>query len=148
MAMGTKILVAAAALCLLLWFALMGLGVQPLTMDRGTEVIYGEGEDFYSDALVYRKQGNDRFLFLHLPRARPAYRWVSIDFRNTTLTLASPPHTLGSLRYLMKNDDQGTKIGAPGPAAGWYWHFTEQGAAFSGEGFSCKVRRAQRGQGR
>ncbi|MDH4164375.1 MAG: hypothetical protein OEW15_17065 [Nitrospirota bacterium] len=141
---GAKILVAAAILCLILWFALTGLGVQPLAVDRLPEVIYGVGEDFYSDATVYRKLRNDRLLIIHLPRARPENRWVSVDFESMTIAFTGSPRSLGSLKYLLKNDEQGTRISEQESAGSWYWHFTDQGASFSGNDFSCRVRRIQK----
>ena len=144
MTLGAKILISAAVLCLLFWFALIGLGVQPLFADKRTDVVYGEGEEFFSDAAAYRKFRNDHFLILHLPRARSTYRWVSMDFEDMTITLTKSARSLGSFKFRLKNDEKGTILQESGPGGEWFWHFTDQGAAFSGNGFSCRVRRLQK----
>src|SRR5512145_981057 len=96
---GAKILAAMAVLCLVLWFGLTALGVQPLTAVSRADVVYGEGEDFFSDAIVYRKLRNETFLLAHLPHARPSYRWVAVDFDNTAITFTRPPRSLGSWKF-------------------------------------------------
>jgi len=136
-----KILVGAAILCLLIWFGLMVLGVKPLTVHAGADVIYGEGEDFFSDAVAYQKLRNSSFLLVHLPHARPAFRWVAVDFRNRSITLAGPVRKLGSFTYWLKTDGPGEQIADQAPVGAWYWRFTDQVSAFSGNGFSCRVRR-------
>lgn len=145
MTLGAKILVATAILCLALWSALMALGVQPLTAVSRPDIVYGEGEDFFSDAEVFQKVRNDLFLLVHLPHARPAYSWMSVDFENTTITFTVPPRSLGSWKYRLKNDERNDiRIGAQGSEKDWYWHFTEQGAAFSGNGFSFRMRKVEK----
>ena len=45
-------------------------GAQPLASTDALQVIYGEHEDFFADAAVYRKAGGSGTYVLHLPRAR------------------------------------------------------------------------------
>jgi hypothetical protein len=144
MTLGSKILAFAAVLCLLLWAFFIIIGAQPLRESRELQVIYGEQEDFFADAAVYRKVRDDTFFILHLPHARPAYRWWAVDFENLTVLAGSEPRTIGSRKYLLRGDWSGTNIDDREKMGEWYWHFTETGAAFSGDGFSCSVRRIQR----
>lgn len=137
MALGSKILALAAALCLLLWVLFMVTGAQPLQESKALQVIYGEQEDFFGDAAVYRKLGNDTFFILHLPRARPAYRWWTLDFKDLTIAAGGAPRTIGSRYYLLRGDRAGAKL----DDRDWYWHFTAAGAAFAGNGFTGSVRR-------
>jgi hypothetical protein len=141
MTLGAKILTAAAIFCLLLWGAFLALGAQPLKETSSLTVIYGEDEDFYADAAVYRKVRNDTLFLIHLPRARPAYRWWTVDFKNMTIIAGKAPRSLGSRKYLLRGDRGGTKIDDKQIMGDWYWHFTENGAAFSGNGFMCTMRK-------
>jgi hypothetical protein len=141
MTLGSKILVFAAVLCLLLWALFIITGAQPLQESKALQVIYGVQEDFFADAAVYRKVRNDTFFILYLPHARPAYRWWTVDFRDLTISAGSAPRTVGSRKYLLRGDRSGTKIDDRAKMGDWYWHFTETGAAFSGDGFSCSVRK-------
>ena len=143
MTLGAKILTAAAIICLLLWGSFMALGAQPLKQINTQTVIYGEDEDFYADAVVYRKVKNETLLLINLPRARSAYRWWSVDLKNMTINLIGAPHSIGSRKYLLRGDPHGTEIGNKDTKDEWSWHFTEQGAAFSGNGFMCSVRYAK-----
>jgi len=145
MSLGAKILAAAAILCMVLWIVFITLGVQPLSATPPAGVVYGEGEDFFADAAVFRKPRNDTFLLVYLPHARPAHRWVSVDFGNTALAFTVPPRSIGSLKYRLKRDEQkDLPIGAKGTEKDWYWHFTEQGAALSGDGFSFRINNIRR----
>lgn len=139
MTLGSKVLALAAALCLLLWALFMATGAQPLRESKTLQVIYGEQEDFFADAEVYQKLRNDAFFILHLPRARPAYRWWTLDFQDMTISARSAPRALGSRKYLLRRDWGGTKIDDLAKLGDWYWHFTAAGAAFSGNGFTCSV---------
>jgi hypothetical protein len=143
MTLGAKILVIAAVLCLLLWGILLAAGAQPLVETGALQVIYGEHEDFFADAVVYQKVRNGRYYILHLPRARSAYRWWTLDFGDMTITAGNAPRSLGSRKYLLRGGHGGTMIDDKQKMGDWYWHFTETGAAFSGNGFTCSVRRAQ-----
>jgi hypothetical protein len=140
MTLGVKILVIGAVLCLLLWGIFLAAGAQPLLETRSLQVIYGEQEDFFADAVVYQKVRNDRYYILHLPRARPAYRWWTVDFGDMTITAGNAPRSLGSRKYLLRGD-RGTNIDEKQKMGEWYWHFTEAGAAFSGNGLTCSVRK-------
>ena len=142
MTLGAKILTAAAIICLLLWGAFIALGAQPLKETNTFTVIYGEDEDFYADAAVYRKVRNETLVLINLPRARSAYRWWSVDLKNMTISMVGAPRSVGPRKYLLRGDPQGTEIGSKDDKGEWSWHFTEQGAAFSGNGFLCTVRRA------
>jgi hypothetical protein len=141
MARGAKILAFAAALCLILWVVVLAFGAQPLRETDALQVIYGEGEDFFSDAVIYRKVRSDAFALFLLPRARPAYRWWMVDFRNMSITVISSPRSLGSRKYLLRGEPRGTTLDNKARMGDWYWHFTESGAAFSGNGFTCSVRK-------
>jgi len=143
MPLGAKILTTAAILCLLLWGAFLALGAQPLKESGALTVIYGEHEDFYADAAVYQKVRSETLFLIHLPRARAAYRWWSVDFKNMTIIAGNVPRSLGSRKYLLRGDRGGTKIDDNQKMGDWYWHFTEQGAAFSGNGFLCSVRKVK-----
>lgn len=143
MTLGAKILTAAAILCLLLWGVSLALGAQPLKKTSSLTAIYGEDEDFYADAAVYRKIRNNTLFLIHLPRARSAYRWWSVDFENMTISLIEPPHSVGSWKYLLRGDRKGTAIGNKDDKGDWFWHFTESGAAFAGDGFTCSARKAK-----
>lgn len=136
-----KILLAASLLCFLAWGLILAVGLQPLRAAADIEVIYGEQEDFFSDAAVYLKQGNDSQYLVHLPHARPAYRWWVVDFGDLVITLTGPPRTTGSRKYVLKIDLGGTNVADRKALGDWYWHFTGDGAAFSGNGFTCSVRR-------
>jgi len=141
MARGAKILAFAAVLCLTLWVVVLAFGAQPLRETDALRVIYGEGEDFFSDAVVYRKVRNDSFALLLLPRARPDYRWWLVDFRNMSISVIRSPRSLGSRKYLLRGEPGGTTLDNKARMGDWYWHFTESGAAFSGNGFTCSVRK-------
>ena len=142
MALGAKILTVAAILCLLLWGSFLAIGAQPLKKTGLLTIIYGEDEEFYADAAVYQKIRNDTLFLVHLPRARPAYRWWSVDFRNTAISMIGAPRSAGSRKYLLRGEPKGTVVGDKDGKADWSWHFTENGAAFSGNGFMCSVRKA------
>jgi hypothetical protein len=144
MTLGVKILTAVAILCLLLWGAFLAVGAQPLKVTLSLTVIYGENEDFYSDAAVYQKVRNETLFLIHFPRARPAYRWWSVDFKDMTISLIGKPRTVRSRKYLLRGDEEGTAIGNKDKMGDWFWHFTESGAAFSGNGFTCSVRKTQK----
>lgn len=137
---GAKILVTAAALCIAVWAGLMALGVQPLREVSSADVVYGEGEDFFSDAVAYGKIRNGSFLLLYLPHARPEHRWVAVDFTNKMIAFTVPARFLGSIKYRLKRDKQGEAIETLVPPGSWQWHFTDQGTSFSGNGFFCRVR--------
>ena len=141
MPLGAKILTAAAILCILLWGAFLALGAQPLIESGTLAVIYGEHEDFYADAVVYQKVRNETLFLIHLPRARAAYRWWSVDLNDMTISLIGAPRSVGSRKYLLRGDRR-TKIDDNQKMGDWYWHFTESGAAFAGNGFMCSVRKA------
>jgi len=143
MPLGAKILTAAAILCILLWGAFLALGAQPLKESGTLTVIYGENEDFYADAAVYQKVRNETLFLIHLPRARPSYRWWSVDLKDMTISLIGAPRSVGSRKYLLRGDRGRTKIDDNQNMGDWYWHFTESGAAFSGNGFMCSVRKAK-----
>ncbi len=143
MTLGAKILVIAAVLCLLLWGVFLVVGAQPLRQTVALQVIYGEHEDFFDDAVIYQKVRNGAYYVLHLPRARAAYRWWTVDFKNMTIIVGGAPRSLGSRKYLLRGDRSGTKIDDKQNMGDWYWHFTESGAAFSGNGFMCSVRKAK-----
>ena len=68
-----KILLAAAILCFLAWGAVLVLELQPLTAVRDVKVVYGEQEDFFSDAVIYRKRGNGFLFLIHATHASHAY---------------------------------------------------------------------------
>jgi len=142
MTLGVKILTAAAILCLLLWGAFLALGAQPLKEVHSLTIIYGEHEDFYADAAVYQKIRNETPVLINLPRARPAYRWWSVDFKNMTISMIGVPRSVGSQKFLLRGGPNGTALGSYDTKGDWFWHFTEQGAAFSGNGFMCSVRKA------
>jgi len=141
MGAGAKILTFTAVLCILVWVTFLAIGAQPLKKTGALTIIYGEDEEFYGDAAVYRKFRNDTLFLVHLPRARPAYRWWSVDFRNTTISMSGPPRSAGSRKYLLRGEPKGMVVGDKDGKADWSWHFTENGAAFSGNGFMCSVRR-------
>jgi hypothetical protein len=141
MTFGAKILALAAALCLLLWVGFLVIGAQPLVAANTLKIIYGEQEDFFSDAAVYQKVGNGGLYILHLPRARPAYRWWTVDFRDMAITVGGAPRSLGTRMYLLRGERGGTRIDDRQKMGEWYWRFTEGGAAFAGNGFTCSVRK-------
>lgn len=143
MTLGAKILAVAAVLCLILWGAIFYVGAQPLTRTEALQVIYGEQEDFFSDAAVYQKVRNSTYYILHLPRARAAYRWWAVDFKDMTITADAAPRSLGPRKYLLRGDHGGTRIDDRRKMGEWYWHFTDAGAAFAGNGFTCSVRRTK-----
>ncbi len=136
-----KVLLAAAVLCFVLWGAVFSVGLQPLAVVTGLQAVYGEGEEFFSDALAYEKVGNRAVLLLHLPHARPAYRWWTIDFRNEVVELSAPPRSLRKWRYVLRRDIDGINLADQTRFPDWYWHFAEGEAAFSGSGFTCSVKR-------
>lgn len=138
-----KILTFFAILCILAWVTFVAMGAQPLMESAVLKVIYGEGEDFYADASQYHKFRNDTVYFLQLPHARTSYKWWAIDFSNSTITAVPSPHSLGSQLFVLRRDQKGIAIGNKEAMGDWYWHFTEDGAAFSGNGFTCSVRRSQ-----
>jgi len=144
MTLGTKILVAAAVLCLLAWGLFLLSGAQLLREAGSLQIVYGEHEDFFADAVAYHKLRNDSLYLLHLPRARPSYQWWNVDFKEMTITVGKAPRSLGSRKYLLRSDRGGTKIDDRQNMGEWYWHFTEAGAAFSGNGLTCRVRKIQK----
>ncbi|MDA8099558.1 MAG: hypothetical protein M0042_08025 [Nitrospiraceae bacterium] len=143
MTLGAKILTALALLCLLAWGAVSAVGIRPLsTPVPAVQVIYGEGEDFFGDAVIYSAGKSSSFLLLFLPKARPAYRWWTVDFRNFAIRTAAPPRTFRKWTYITRTGLPGTAIDNRKIMGEWYWHFTETGASFSGNGFTCSVRKA------
>jgi hypothetical protein len=138
---GAKVLIAAAILCFVVWGVALSVGLQPLFAAPGLEVLYGEGEEFHADAQVLHKARNESFLLLHLPHARPDHRWWTVDLKQRTIARSGPPRSLGSLRYMLRGDLVGTKIGDGPPERDWSVRFPDNGAAFAGEGFVCSVRR-------
>ena len=144
MTTGAKVILAAALLCFLIWGAAIAVGFQPLVAAVDVQVIYSEGEDFFSDAVVYQKARNRTFTVLNLPHARPAYRWWTVDFGSQVIRLSGPPRSLGSWRYVIKSDLDGATLDDKNKVGNWYWHFTGSGAAFSGNGFSCRLRNNQK----
>jgi hypothetical protein len=140
----TRMLLIASLLCFLAWGAVLLTGLRPLLATPELQIIYGEHEDFYSDAAVFRKQNNDMFFVLHLPRSRPAYRWWTVDFENLVIATSSPPRTFRSRTYIIDGDLSGTNIDDKDAMGEWHWHFTETGASFSGNGFTCNVRKARK----
>ena len=141
MSYGVKILIFIAVLCILLWVTFVALGAQPLKETGSLSIIYGENEDFYGDAAAYKKVRNDTLFLIYLPRARSNYRWWAVDFKNMTISSISAPSSVGSRKYLLRGDHEGTVIGSKDNKEGWFWHFTENGAAFAGNGFTCTVRK-------
>jgi len=137
----TKILLAAALLCFLAWGAVLAVGLSPLTAAAGVLVIYGEQEDFFSDAVVYRRHGNDTLYLIHAPHARPAYRWWTVDFTELMIRRIGPPWSVGSRKFVLKRDLRGTNVADRDVLGDWNWHFADGGAAFSGNGFTCSVRK-------
>jgi hypothetical protein len=140
----TRLLLIASLLCFLAWGAVLLTGLRPLQETSELQIIYGEHEDFFSDAVVFRKHNNDTFFVLHLPRSRPAYRWWTVDFENLTIAAVSPPRTLRSRTFIVNGDMSGTKVDDKETMGEWHWHFTETGASFSGNGFTCNVRRSRK----
>jgi len=143
MTIGAKILAFAAILCIVVWVTFVAIGAQPLAESAVLKVIYGEGEEFYADAAIYHKLRNDTLYFLYLPHARLPYRWWSVDFKNMAIIAGEAPRSLGSRKYLLRGDRGGVKIDDKQKMGDWYWHFTESGAAFSGNGFTCSVRKTK-----
>jgi len=141
MTLGTRILVIAAVLCLIVWGVFLAVGAQPLFKTGSLQVIYGEHEDFFADAVVYQKARNSAYYIIHLPRARSAYRWWTVDFNDMTIALDGAPHSMGPGKYLLRGDQGGTKIGNAATVGDWFWHFDDSGAAFTGNGFTCSVRK-------
>jgi hypothetical protein len=144
MTLGAKILVIAAVLCLIVWGVFLAAGAQPLFKTGSLQVIYGEHEDFFADAVVYQKARNSTYYILHLPHARSAYRWWTVDLNDMTIAVGGAPHSLGPRKYLLRGDQGGTKIDDAAKMGDWFWHFDDSGAAFSGNGFTCSVRRTRK----
>jgi hypothetical protein len=144
MTLGAKILLGAAVLCFLLLGLVLAAGVQPLVATTSVQVVYGEHEDFHADAVVYRrlKLRNDGLYLLHLPHARPAYRWWAVDFKGLTIRSVSPPHSLWKREFLLRGEPAGVSVDDRAQLGEWTWHFTEAGASFSGNGFTCSARSA------
>lgn len=141
MTLGAKILLGAAVLCFLLFGIALGLGIRPLAPSTDLQIVYAEHEDFYADAVVYRPLRSGRYFLLNLPRARPAYRWWVVDFSALSIRNAEPPRSFRSLRFLLKNEPRGISVDDRERMGEWNWHFTEAGASFAGNGFTCSVRR-------
>jgi hypothetical protein len=146
MTLATKILPAAALLCFLAWGAVLFIGYQPLVPAADVQVTYGEQEDFFSDAAVYRRRGTDAPLLIHAPHARPDYRWWVVDFNDLVITRIAPPRSAGAEKFILKKGLLGTNIADRDALGEWYWSFTDGGAAFAGNGFTCSVRRARHNQ--
>jgi len=58
-----------------------------------------------------------------------------------TIMLGSAPRSLGSRKFLLRGDGSGRSIDDRQKMGEWYWHFTETGAAFSGNGITCSIRK-------
>lgn len=143
MTLGAKIFMGAAVLCIFLWAVVLVMGVQPLITSQNMQVIYGEGEDFYSDAAVLNRLRSESFYVLHLPKARTEYRWWIVDFKNQIISISGQPRYFRKIRYRLKTDSIGPRLGSEPAMAEWYWHFTPDGAAFSGNGFTCSIRKIE-----
>ncbi len=141
MPLGTRILLSAAILCFLLLGIALAAGFRPLVPAAGLQVIYAEHEDFLADGSVFRKLRNDRFYVLYLPRARPAYRWWAVDFGGMTIRAINAPRSCRTRKFLLKNEPAGTSIDDRQRMGDWTWHFTDGGASFAGNGFTCSVRK-------
>ena len=144
MTTGAKVILAAALLCFLIWGAAIAVGFQPLIAAADVQVIYGEGEDFFSDAVVYQKARNKAFTVLNLPHARPAYRWWTVDLGAQVIRLSGPPRSFAGWNYVIKSDLRGPTLDDKNKVGTWYWHFIGNGAAFSGNGFSCRLKTVQK----
>ncbi len=138
-----KVLLGAAVVCFVLWGIALALGLQPLLVTKHDQIIYGEGETFYSDAVAYRKPRNDAFLIVNLPQARPAYRWWTVDLAKQAISLSGPPRSLGPARYVLKGDLDGSPIGGLPKFRSWSIRHGANGAAFSGDGFTCSIQRTK-----
>jgi len=141
MTFGAKILLGAALLCFLLFGIALALGIRPLAPAADLQVVYAEQEDFFADAAVFRPVRNGRLALVNLPRARPAYRWWAVDFASLTIRRTEPPRSVRNLRYLLKGEPGGIPVDDRGRMGEWTWHFTESGASFAGNGFTCSVRK-------
>ncbi len=139
-----KVILAVSVLCFLIWGAAIAVGLQPLVASTDVQVIYGEGEDFFSDAVAYQKARNKDFIVLNFPHARPAYRWWTVDLGNQVIRLSGPPRSFRSRKYILRGDLGGATLDDKNKVGDWYWHFTATGAAFSGNGLSCRLRYVQK----
>jgi hypothetical protein len=141
MTLVTKILLAAALLCFLAWGAVLFIGLQPLVPAADVRIVYGEQEDFFGDAVAYRRHGADTLRLVHLPHARPDYRWWVVDFRDLVILRIGSPRSAGEKKYILKRGLRGVNIADRDAMGDWFWSFTDGGAAFSGNGFTCSVSR-------
>lgn len=122
-----------------------GLGVlfrfvKPLITVPSIHVIYSEGEDFKSDAIVYKRLFRRNFIFIHFPNSRTSPKWWGVDLNNMSIFALNPPRRMLSVYYVRRKDPLGTSIDQIPNARDWNWQFTERTASFSGNAFSCKVR--------
>ncbi len=140
MTLGAKIITAIAALCFLLWGAVLALGVRPIVPALEVEVVYGLHEDFQTDGAAYRKLRGSHFLLLHLPRADADHQWWTVDLRELSITGIRQPRSFAGWRYLLTGDLEGMSIGSEQRPERFLWKFTEDGAAFAGGPLTCRVR--------
>lgn len=139
-----KILVPTIAVVIVLGMIGLLQIVRPLMRDPRVQVIYAEGEDFKDNATAYRKIFDRGLVYLHLPEARPENRWWEIDFGKKTISSRDAVRSLVSVRYVFRDETPGLQIYNRGRTGEWSWRFSDTGAVFSGNGFSCSVRTSDR----
>ncbi|HLE39867.1 MAG TPA: hypothetical protein VI956_00010 [Nitrospirota bacterium] len=135
----TKTTIIASVVLVLAGLAVLVRYVKPLVPTSTVRVIYGEGEDFKADAAAYKRLFRRNIVFLHFPGARSAPQWWGIDFNNKSLYPLSHPRRLFSLYYVVTGKPLAMDIDSARPAGEWSRQFTESGASFSGNAFSCIV---------
>ncbi len=141
MAVKTKVILIAIAVLFLAGFAVLLRYAKPLVPTSSVRVIYGEGEDFKADAVAYKRLFRRNVIFLHFPGARSAPKWWGIDFNNMMVYVMNPPRSLFSIHYVVQGKPLGVSIDTIGSAGDWSWQFTDTGASFSGNAFSCSVKK-------
>lgn len=117
--------------------------IKPLVPSSALYVTYAENEDFKDNARVYKPFLRRNIYYLHLPAARPEYRWWVINFSAATILTPNPPRFLFFIPYVSRAESRGVPLVQSAEAQEWFWQFTGQEASFTGNGFTCSVRRVE-----
>jgi hypothetical protein len=142
MSLRTKILIALGAALVLSLGALVLRHVKPLIPATAFEVAYSsEGEDFRSDARVYRPPFGKGVYYLHLPKAAPSHRWWVVDLASPMVYWSDDPRRFLFFRFVLRGDALGIPLNDAENFDGWQWQFTQDGLSFAGEGLTCIARR-------
>lgn len=139
MTLKSKITIAAALAVIVIGITALFRYTQPLVRSDGLQVIYGEGETFRENAVVYTPLFTDGMAYIHLPDARQRYQWWLVDLDQPVIYSIDAPHFFISLAYAMKREVPGRRIDNTAAMGDWDWLIGQDTLSFAAGGFSCTV---------